>query len=75
MARIYDKTEEVRKKGSDWWPEIWGEAFQPDKRVLRVEFQLRREAIRELGMSSPDEVLNGLPGVWAYLTDELVDVS
>ncbi|WP_229053524.1 hypothetical protein [Aeromicrobium sp. Leaf350] len=70
MARIYDKTEESRKKGTDWWPTVWGESFVPTERVLRVEFQVRRQVIRQVGLSAPDDVLRELPRLWAYLTDE-----
>jgi hypothetical protein len=70
MARIYDKTEECRNKGTDWWPAKWGELYQPGERVLRVEFQLGRELIRQTGLSTPAHVLEQLPSLWAYLTEE-----
>jgi hypothetical protein len=70
MARIYDKTVESELKGTDWWPAKWGESYRPGERVLRVEFQVGRELIRQVGLSSPDEVLRELPRIWAYLTDE-----
>lgn len=70
MARIYDKTEESRKKGTDWWPSVWGESFDPAHRVLRVEFQVRRQVITQVGLSTPEEVLRELPRLWAYLTDD-----
>jgi hypothetical protein len=69
MARIYDKTEESRKKGTDWWPSVWGEAYDSSSRVLRVEFQVRRQVITQVGLSAPNEVLGELPSLWAYLTD------
>ncbi|GAA2089333.1 hypothetical protein IDH50_15905 [Aeromicrobium tamlense] len=69
-ARIYDKTEEMRAKGSDWWPDVWGADYLSSERVLRVEFQLRRSVIREVGLDSPEDVLREAPRVWAYLTDE-----
>lgn len=69
-ARIYDKTIESRAKGSDWWPAKWGDSYVPGERVLRVEFQVGRELIRQVGLSSPEEVLGELPRLWAYLTDD-----
>jgi len=69
-ARIYDKTEESRLKGSDWWPDKWGSGYRPDERVLRVEFEVHRELMRQVGLSTPEEVLEELPRLWAYLTDE-----
>lgn len=70
MARIYDKTEESRLKGTDWWPAKWGESYRPGERVLRVEFQVGRDLMRQISVSSPDEVLDRLPNLWGYLTDE-----
>ena len=70
LARIYDKTEEMRLKGTDWWPAKWGEKYQPGERVLRVEFQVGRPLMREVGVSTPAEVLAQLPGIWGYLTDQ-----
>ncbi|GAA0190926.1 hypothetical protein GCM10008944_03760 [Cytobacillus oceanisediminis] len=69
-ARIYDKTKEVRLKGSDWWTEVWGSAYVKSERVLRVEFQLRRDLIRQVGLDSPDDVITEASQLWAYLTDE-----
>ena len=70
MARIYDKTEESRSKGTDWWPSKWGELYRPGERVLRVEFQVGRDLMRQISVSSPEEVLERLPSLWGYLTDE-----
>lgn len=69
-ARIYDKSEESRLKGSDWWPDKWGSSYRPAERVLRVEFEVHRELMRQVGLSTPEEVLEELPRLWAYLTDE-----
>ncbi len=70
MARIYDKTEESRQKGTDWWPEKWGADYRPGERVLRVEFQVGRDLMREVGVSTPGDVLAELSGLWGYLTDQ-----
>ncbi len=39
-------------------------------RVLRVEFQLRREALREGQIDSADDLLDRLPSLWKYLAGE-----
>lgn len=69
-ARIYDKTLQARRKGKDWWPEVWGEAYDVSLPVHRVEFEVNREAIRQFGLDSPLEVLDGAPSIWSYATDE-----
>ncbi|MDR7085754.1 hypothetical protein J2X11_000593 [Aeromicrobium panaciterrae] len=70
LARIYDKTLESLQKGTDWWPSVWGDAYKPGDRVVRVEFQLRRDALRDFGLSDPDDVLRNRRTLWKYLTGE-----
>lgn len=64
--RIYDKTRELLKSPTKTWlPEVWGEPSY--ERVMRVEFQIRREALRELGIEDcPD--LQKVAGIWKYLS-------
>ncbi len=51
LARLYDKTREI--EGSDkaeWFPKLWAEhhrGFDPTGRVWRIEFQVKRECLRE----------------------------
>jgi hypothetical protein len=68
-ARIYDKTEESRKKGTDWWPSVWGDAYMPGERVLRVEFQVGREVLKQSQIDTPVDALDRMPELWGYLTD------
>ncbi|MBZ5740335.1 hypothetical protein [Nocardioides mangrovi] len=70
MARIYDKSEESRVKGTDWWPDVWGDPYRAGERVLRVEFQVTREVLAQTAIDDPVEALERLPRLWAYLTDE-----
>lgn len=67
-ARIYDKTREMRDKGHDWWPEVWGEKYDARKPVLRVEFEFSREALREFGIDTPEQAFDRSPALWAYAT-------
>ncbi|MBW4079234.1 MAG: hypothetical protein HIU84_12145 [Acidobacteria bacterium] len=69
-ARLYDKTIESAKTGSLYWKDIWGENFDPDQQVLRVEFELARDALRQFGVNRPDEVLDATGSLWAYLTTQ-----
>lgn len=69
-ARIYDKTRQIEKEGIDWWQTIWGDRFDPELQVLRVEFEIGRQGLVEFGISSPTEGLSGAPGVWASVTSE-----
>ena len=69
-ARLYDKTIESAKSGTAYWKELWGEEFDPARSVLRVEFELHREVLRQFGVSTPDEVLASSGAMWHYLTHE-----
>ncbi len=70
LARLYDKAAEILcKSGKRWMFDVWGlqEVLQ-GRRVIRVEYQLRREALRELGLGSVADVLTKAESLWAYCT-------
>jgi hypothetical protein len=69
-ARCYDKTAEIAAKGNDWWLALWGARHRPGERVLRVELEIGREALREFGVSSPEDVLAAAGDLWHYGTGE-----
>lgn len=69
-ARIYDKPLEIKKQsGKTWMYDIWGVDEVPDgRRVLRIEFQLRREVITQLGIDKVGHLFRSLDSIWAYCT-------
>ncbi len=70
-ARLYDKPVEIQKKKGEkqWFYDVWGiEAVPENHRVIRVEFQLRRQKIKEMGVGDAEDMLSQLGNVWAYLT-------
>jgi hypothetical protein len=70
FARLYDKTIESLKKGTAYWPIQWGEKYDPDQSVLRVEFEVPREILRQFGVSTTDDVLAATGAMWHYLTHD-----
>jgi hypothetical protein len=70
IARIYDKSEEIAQKGlKDWFfALVWKIEKRPD--VWRVEFQMRRQAMKELNIESLEDLAKCLKGIWNYLTEE-----
>ncbi|WP_420426370.1 hypothetical protein [Algiphilus sp.] len=71
LARIYDKTEEIKHSGKDYWKVVWHQAgWEPPKRVIRVEFQLRGEALKSLGFQSLDKLFTEAGQLWRYCTTE-----
>lgn len=56
-ARLYDKTAELKVSGKRWFREVWAQApgYDPREPVWRLEFQLRREALRSIRVRSGDK--------------------
>lgn len=69
-ARIYDKTVQVEQKGLDWWPTIWGDRFDKDRPVLRVEFEVGRQGLKEYGIDTPAEGLEAVGRLWASVSSD-----
>lgn len=91
-ARLYNKSREIRRSRKTWFHEVWAKAegyrrppqdgaSGPGQReffdVWRLEFQLRREALRELvrdeaggwyDLTAWRDCAKHLDGVWQYLT-------
>jgi hypothetical protein len=69
-SRIYDKTLEVEQKGVDYWLDIWGEQFDAGRPVLRVEFEIGRNGLREFRIDSPEEAIESAGGIWMRATED-----
>ena len=69
-ARMYDKDLEIRTVSKKTWMfEIWNLDEVPENfRVFRTEFQIRREALKELGIDSVWDFTNHPRNLWAYCT-------
>lgn len=74
LARLYDKVHEIRSKSHKYWMfDVWGFAphqLDAQHKVIRVEYQFRREPLKETGISSFEDLMAKLPGLWAYATRE-----
>jgi hypothetical protein len=67
-ARIYDKTEEIRGHGGEYWHEIWGHAFSAESPVWRLEFEFPRKILRKFDLDGPESVLSASGDLWKYAT-------
>lgn len=67
-ARIYDKPLEIQQISKKFWMyDIWGLKDVPDKmKIIRVEFQLRREALKELSLNSDTDLFECVSNLWSY---------
>ena len=68
-ARLYDKTLEMKKNPRPYLERLWKDAgwdgIQP---VWRLEFELRRDLLREFSVVSIDDLNGHLAGLWEYST-------
>jgi hypothetical protein len=66
-ARVYDKTEECRKKSNGWLHDVWegGDRGLP---VWRLEFQFRRLVLSEFHLKRVEEVAVCIQDLWEYGT-------
>ena len=71
-ARLYDKPLEIKQKSKKFWMfNIWGIRSVPDSlKVIRIEFQLRREVIKDLGLDQVDSLFSHCDNLWAYCSKE-----
>jgi hypothetical protein len=69
VARIYNKTLELKSRGQTWPRAIWKDV-DPDRPVWRVEFQFRREALQAFGVDSVGDALVDRQGLWEYGTSQ-----
>lgn len=71
VCRLYDKTLELERKPREYLTALWCESgWDGQRKVWRLEFQFRREVLKELGISSPDELPAALGGLWTYATTQ-----
>ena len=71
-ARLYDKVMEIKQRSNKTWMfEVWGINDVPEGyKIIRIEFQLRREAIKELGLDQYSDLFRLQQNVWKYCTEK-----
>lgn len=70
QARLYDKLLEIKQiSKKEWLTAIWNMKEAPDgMKIIRVEFQMRREFLKEMKVNTPEDLLIKVPGLWGYCT-------
>lgn len=68
VARLYDKTAEIRKHGVSWLPDLWGREYAAGSTVWRLEFQFRRAVLTDFHFKTVDEVVASVQDLWHYGT-------
>lgn len=76
LARIYNKSLEIKKSQKLWFQDIWREnGWIETKDVWRVEFQIRREALKEFFIHFVNDLFQHEDQLWAYLTREWLSIK
>jgi hypothetical protein len=75
QCRLYDKELEINLKSKkSWMHSVWGlEEIPDDQRAIRIEFQVRREVLKQLGLNSVWDFLNHPRNLWAYCTTKWLE--
>ncbi|RXK01505.1 hypothetical protein CRV02_08325 [Arcobacter sp. CECT 8989] len=81
MLRVYNKTLEISQKKEKSFIQVLSWNYNPDfdntQNVWRLEFQLRRERLKELLgkdglLDSLDNVINSISNLWTYCLERFV---
>jgi hypothetical protein len=69
-ARLYDKPLEIQQQSKKYWMYgIWGINETPQgKKIIRIEFQMRREVLKQLGLNNVEDLFKNIDQAWAYCT-------
>lgn len=69
LARLYDKTVEIEKSRKDYLREIWEkQGWDTYQRIWRLEFQLRREFLKQMSINTFLEMHEKINDLWSYCT-------
>jgi hypothetical protein len=74
-GKIYDKLLEIGKHTEKKWQrELWPQwtTFASTARIWRMEFQLLKPALNDLGILTIDDIMAKGGGLWTYLTTQWV---
>ncbi len=71
-GRLYDKALEIETSShKTWMYNVWGiKEVEEHERAIRIEFQLLRESVKELGFDTIEETIGNLDAIWAYCSQD-----
>ena len=76
-ARLYEKVIEIiNKSHKTYLFELWkANGWQVGEKVWRMEFQIEKQTLKELGIISLSDLLNKQAALWHYLTHDWLRLS
>lgn len=70
-CRLYDKVREILHSRKSWAMNLWLPAgWKPGEDVWRLEFEFKRDFLKDRQLGSLESVLSSLNGLWSYATTE-----
>jgi hypothetical protein len=70
-AKVYNKKAEIKKSHKEYMYSIWdGVSRDKDEEVWRIEFELKRRALKEWDVEDYDSFKALSGDIWKYLTEE-----
>lgn len=74
--RSYNKSLEIKKSNKEFFEEIWANnGWTEEDKVWRIEFQLRRNFLKQMTIHTMDEFLLSINDVWRYCTEKWVRLA
>lgn len=75
MARLYNKSLEIKKSKKDYLKPLWGQSgWNGQADVWRMEFQVRREVLKNLGLNYPTQIHELSPSLWKYACTQWLEL-
>ncbi len=75
-ARLYNKTEEIKKSKKDYLKPLWKEnGWDGQQDVWRLEFQFKRKVLSEHQITTVDNLLSRLGSLWIYATTQWLKLT
>lgn len=69
MGRLYNKTLEIQKSKKEYLKPLWNaQGWDGVSDVWRMEFQMKREFLVNVGLKRPDQITELSPALWKYAT-------
>lgn len=68
-GRLYDKILEIVTSKKDYLVPLWKQAgWNGDCRIWRMEFEFKRELLRQINIKTYEDAKQNLNGLWSYAT-------
>ncbi len=75
-CRLYNKTVEIKKSRKTYFEPVWKRSgWDGESDIWRLEFQYRRDVLKELLILSVEQLIDKLPALWVYSTRDWLKLT